>query len=304
MIDLLHHSGSAHHIRLNRSFLSDLQWWKAFATTWNGISYLATNASSQFASDILRNLGLRSLVRVIVVPVAMGVLSQNLDIAVMDSINARDSDVSPYSVLSPFPVTEKLLCYFATALANDGLAPQTIKLYLLAVRSMQLSLRLPPPRDKSSLPILKRVLDGIRRDKFLGGKSPRTCLPITVTVLRQLQSPLDTAVGPDSMVYWAIATAVFFGFFWLGASNKVPITKSKFVAKVREAMKAAGYPEDQFASHSFHIGAATTAAIAGIEDSTIQMLGRWHSAAFLRYISTPHDHLAAITASLARSNPQ
>ena len=113
-------------------------------------------------------------------------------------------------------MTEKLLCYFATALANDGLAPQTIKLYLLAVRSMQLSLRLPPPRDKSSLPILKRVLDGIRRDKFLGGKSPRTCLPITVTVLRQLQSPLDTAVGPDSMVYWAIATAVFFGFFWLG----------------------------------------------------------------------------------------
>ncbi|KAL5514951.1 hypothetical protein EMCRGX_G000046 [Ephydatia muelleri] len=251
------------------------------------------------------------------------------------------------------------------ALADDGLAPQTIKSYLSAVQSMQLSLRLPPPRDQSSLPILKRVLDGLIRDKSLG--------------------ELDTAASPDSMVYWAIATTAFFGFFRLGEllveaetlynsalhlswgdvaindqaaatmvkfhlrrskcdqfgtgadvllrrsgcqlcpvaailayikaradtqgaffvdNNKVPITKSKFVAKVRDALKAAGYPEDQFAGHSIHIGAATTAALAGIEDSTIQTLGRWHSAAFLRYICTPHDHLAAITASLARSNPQ
>ena len=35
-------------------------------------------------------------------------------------------------------------------------------------------------------------------------------------------------------------------------SNKVPITKSKFVTKVREALKAAGYPEDQFAGHFPH----------------------------------------------------
>ena len=117
-------------------------------------------------------------------------------------------------MLSPFPVTEKLLCYFATALANDGLAPQTIKLYLSAVCSMQLSLRLPPPWDQSSPPIPKQVLDGIRREKFLGGRSPRTRLPITVTVRRRLQSPMDMAVGPDSTAYWAIATAAFFGFIW------------------------------------------------------------------------------------------
>ena len=67
-------------------------------------------------------------------------------------------------------MTEKLLSYFATALADDGLAPQTIKSYLSTVRSMQLSLGLSPPRDQSELPILKRVLDGIRRDKFLGGQ--------------------------------------------------------------------------------------------------------------------------------------
>ena len=31
-----------------------------------------------------------------------------------------------YNVSDPFPVTEKLLCYFSTKLADDGLAPQTI----------------------------------------------------------------------------------------------------------------------------------------------------------------------------------
>ena len=105
---------------------------------------------------------------------------------------------------------------FRNGSGKRRLTPQTIKSYLSAVRSMQLSLGLPPPRDQSSLPILKRVLDGIRRDKFRGGRSPRTRLPITVTVLCRLQSPLDTAVGPDSTAYWVIATAAFFGFFRLG----------------------------------------------------------------------------------------
>ena len=66
-----------------------------------------------------------------------------------------------------------------------------------------------------SLPILKRVIDGIRRHRAAGGKPPRARLPITVTVLRRIQSPLDTASNPDSMAYWAIATSAFFRFFRL-----------------------------------------------------------------------------------------
>ena len=287
-----------------------------------------------------------------------------------------------YDIYSPFPVSEQLLCYFASALAVDGLASQTIKAYLSAVRSMQISLGLPPLRDQSTLPILKRVLDGIRRCKSLEGSRPRTRLPITPAVLRRIRAPLIESNGPDGPAFWAIAVTAFFGFFRLGellleseasynpslhlswgdvaidarsATSMIkihlrkskcdqfgngadillgrtgcelcpvsaimtfiglrrstpghffvdhqekPIVKSHFVAKVRDALRTAGYPEEQFAGHSFRIGAATSAAMAGVEDSMIQTLGRWHSAAFLRYIRTPQIHLAAATASLAKA---
>ena len=56
-----------------------------------------------------------------------------------------------------------------------------------------------------------------------------------------------------------------------------------------------GIQAHQYAGHSFRIGAATMAALAEVPDSTIQMLGRWNSTAFLRYIRSPKDHLAAGT---------
>ena len=86
-------------------------------------------------------------------------------------------------------------------------------------------------------------------------------------------------------------------FFRFG--NGTPLTKSRFVQIVRTALGELGLPQDQFAGHSFHIGAATTAAQAGLEDSMITMLGRWNSAAFLRYIRTPKQDLASATARLS-----
>ena len=66
-----------------------------------------------------------------------------------------------------------------------------------------------------------------------------------------------------------------------------PLTKATFIQHVRAAMQATGHPQSQFAGHNFRIGATTTAASAGIEDSIIHILGRWNSLAFLQYIRTP-----------------
>ena len=78
-------------------------------------------------------------------------------------------------------------------------------------------------------------------------------------------------------------------------------TKAKFTQNVRAALQSAGLPYQNFAGHSFRIGAATTAAKAGIEDSTIRMIGRWSSAAFLAYIRTPQDQLAQFSGLLSKS---
>ena len=53
------------------------------------------------------------------------------------------------------------------------------------------------------------------------------------------------------------------------------LTRSRFVAQIREALRTAGVDESRYNGHSFRIGAATTAAARGIEDCVIKTVGRW-----------------------------
>ena len=69
--------------------------------------------------------------------------------------------------------------------------------------------------------------------------------------------------------------------------------------QVRKTLALAGVDERNYAGHSFRIGAATTAAAAGVDDSMIQTLGRWKSSAYLVYIRVPQERLVAISARLA-----
>ena len=76
------------------------------------------------------------------------------------------------------------------------------------------------------------------------------------------------------------------------------LTRAMFVEKLRTALSVAGYPEKKYASHSFRIGEATTAAQCGMEDSLIKTLGRWESSAYLRYIRMPSTTLQAVSGRL------
>ena len=77
-----------------------------------------------------------------------------------------------------------------------------------------------------------------------------------------------------------------------------PLTRERFVVKVREALVEAGINSAPYSGHSFRIGAATTAAQKGVEDATIKMLGRWKSSAYQLYIKTPKSQLAEISKTL------
>ena len=60
-----------------------------------------------------------------------------------------------YNVTSPFPLTEQLLCTYASYLADQQHTPQTIKSYLSALRSWQISLGLPDPKTSPPCPCSK-----------------------------------------------------------------------------------------------------------------------------------------------------
>ena len=77
-----------------------------------------------------------------------------------------------------------------------------------------------------------------------------------------------------------------------------PLTRGRLVVVVREALSQMGLDSSNYAGHSFRIGAATTAAQVGIPESTIQMLGRWQSSAYARYIRTPRQDLATLSSVL------
>ena len=77
---------------------------------------------------------------------------------------------------------------------------------------------------------------------------------------------------------------------------------SKFVARFRQLVQQAGFDSSVYSGHSFRIGAATTTAANGVEDSTIQTLGRWKSSAYLSYVRIPPENLASLSRSLCEHN--
>ena len=131
----------------------------------------------------------------------------------------------------------------------------------------QVSMGLPDPRDKSSLPMLKRfqalIADStmvrihLRRSKFdqfgaganiILGHTGHSLCPVT-TIIDYIAI---CGSGPGLFSQLPRAQAVI---------------KAWFVDQLRATLSAMGLPKHLYAGHSFHIGAATTAAMARVEDA-------------------------------------
>ena len=55
------------------------------------------------------------------------------------------------------------------------------------------------------------------------------------------------------------------------------VSYSYFCTILKQTLHAAGYSSAHFKSHSFRIGAASTAASQGVAEVDIQAMGWWHT---------------------------
>lgn len=70
------------------------------------------------------------------------------------------------------------------------------------------------------------------------------------------------------------------------------------------AMLQRFFPAANINTHSFRIGGASAASSAGIPDSSIRILGRWSSDAFLRYLRYSDDDIAVFLSRMSQSDPR
>ena len=83
--------------------------------------------------------------------------------------------------------------------------------------------------------------------------------------------------------------------------NGVPLAHSLFSAELDDLLCKLHLNHDEFNTHSFRIGAATTAKDAGVSDSHIKRLGRWRSNVYQSYIRTSPLQLAKLSKQLIQN---
>lgn len=76
-----------------------------------------------------------------------------------------------------------------------------------------------------------------------------------------------------------------------------PLTPSSCHYHLHQLLSQAGYQRDHFNTHTFRIGAATSAAVVGASSQEIKRLGRWTSHAFVAYICPQPPDRAKLTNS-------
>ena len=77
--------------------------------------------------------------------------------------------------------------------------------------------------------------------------------------------------------------------------NQHFLTQSAFRSHLMTLLDELGLDASCYNTHSFRIGAATSAESAGLSESQIKTMGRWKSDAYRRYIKPTHAQLAAFS---------
>ena len=80
------------------------------------------------------------------------------------------------------------------------------------------------------------------------------------------------------------------------------LTRGMMCRLVNDTLRSNNLSIAPYSTHSFRIGAATTAAAAGIPDSKIKILGRWSSSVYQRYVRMSLNVLQGIPRAMVSVN--
>ena len=70
-------------------------------------------------------------------------------------------------------------------------------------------------------------------------------------------------------------------------SDRHPVSKVSLVSFISYLLHQVGIDPSHYSGHSFRIGGATSASLAGLTDYEIKLLGRWNSDFYQRYTLSP-----------------
>ena len=109
------------------------------------------------------------------------------------------------------------------------------------------------------------------------------------TTLRILENPSDPQLCPyQSFVDYFNQRRHLSGSDQLFSfMDGTPISRSYFTQQLKSVLSFCNLNFQNFHTHSFRIGAASTAVSLGFSELKIQTMGRWHSNAFKKYIRIP-----------------
>ena len=81
-----------------------------------------------------------------------------------------------------------------------------------------------------------------------------------------------------------------------------PLSRVNVTATLRQLLHNTNVMPSSYASHSFRIGAATTATAAGLTPTLIKTLGRWRSNAYETYVQYPPSSIGAVSSIFAHTD--
>ena len=194
-----------------------------------------------------------------------------------------------YSVLKKSPTDyQSIMLWAACCTAFFGflrVGEMTVPSQKAYDNSVHLSLDDVALDSRSNPTIIWLTIKQSKTDPFRMGVN--LCLGITASVVCPVKAVLPYLAIRGS------APGPLFAF-----EDGTPLTRTQFKTLLSATLKLAGLDDSQYNTHSFRIGAATSAKMAGITDLHIQQLGRWKSSAYQGYIKTPTSVLKQLSQQL------